>query len=87
VVDIGSITIQELIDHLEKTIGIEVSLVTAGQFALYNAYLPGTKQKDRLKLKVEDVYNTVASEPMPEGRKYLQMELGGSVKGEDDIDF
>jgi len=24
---------------------------------------------------------------MPEGRKYLQMELGGAVKGEDDVDF
>ena len=87
VVDEGSITIQEMFDYLEKKIGIEVTLVTAGQFALYNAYLPGTKHKDRLSRKVEDVYNEVAAEPLPETRKYLQMELGGSVKGEDDIDF
>jgi len=33
------------------------------------------------------VYNQVATEPLPEGRKYLQMELGGAIKGEDDVDF
>lgn len=76
-----------MIDYLEKEKNLEVSLVTAGQFAIYNAYLPGTKQKDRLTQKVEDVYNSIASEPMPEGRKYLKMELGGSIKGEDDVDF
>ena len=86
-VDIGSITIQEMIDYLAKTHNIEVSLVTAGQFALYNAYLPGTKHKARLTQKVEDVYNEIAAEPIVEGRKYLQMELGGAVKGEDDVDF
>jgi hypothetical protein len=48
VVDLGSITIKEMIDYLEKELNIEVSLVTAGQFALYNAYLPGDKQKKRL---------------------------------------
>jgi len=42
-VDKGSLTIQEMIDHLTETIGIETSLVTAGQYALYNAYLPGEK--------------------------------------------
>lgn len=87
IVDIGSVTIQEMIDYLKDTIKIEVSLVTAGQFALYNAYLPGEKQKKRLTMKVEDVYNEVSPEPMPASRKYLQMELGGSVLGEDDVDF
>ena len=86
-VDKGSLTIQEMIDHLEKEIGIEVSLVTAGQYALYNAYLPGPKQKARLPRKIEEVYAEIAPEPLPAGRKYIQMELGGAVKGEDDIDF
>jgi ubiquitin-activating enzyme E1 len=86
-VDIGSITIQEMIDHLKETIKIDVSLVTAGQYALYNAYLPGDKQKKRLTRKIEDVYNEISPEPMPENRKFIQMELGGAVIGEDDVDF
>ena len=30
--------------------------MSAGNFALYNAYLPGNKHNDRLQKKVEDVY-------------------------------
>jgi len=71
VVDLGSITIKEMIDYLEKEKGIEVSLVTAGQYALYNAYLPGDKQKKRLTQKIEDVYHSIAPEPLPKDRKYL----------------
>jgi len=37
-----------MIDYLEKEKNLEVTLVTAGQFAIYNSYLPGNKQKDRL---------------------------------------
>jgi hypothetical protein len=76
-----------MIDYLEKEKGIEVTLVTAGQFALYNAYLPGDKQKLRLTRKIEDVYAEVSPEPIPPNRKYLQMELGGSVKDDDEKDF
>ena len=56
VVDIGSITFQELFDYLGKTYNIEVVLVSAGNFALYNAFLPGNKHGPRLGMKVEDVY-------------------------------
>lgn len=48
VVDKGSLTFQQLFDHLEETYKIEVTLVSAGTFALYNAYLPGGKHKPRL---------------------------------------
>jgi hypothetical protein len=38
-------------------------------------------------MKVEDVYKEVAEEPLVSGRKYIQMELGGSCKDEEDTDF
>ena len=38
-------------------------------------------------MKVEDVYKEVSTEPLVGGRKYIQMELGGSCKDEDDTDF
>ena len=52
-------------------------------------YLPGNKHAPRLDMKVEDVYNQVAGEemPIPEGRKYLRLSIGGACKGEDDMDF
>ena len=52
----GSLTFQQLFDHLDQKYGVEVTLVSCGRFALYNAYLPGNKHAPRLEQKVEDVY-------------------------------
>ena len=58
----GSLTFKQLFDHLEETYGIEVTLVSCGQYAVYNAYLPGNKHAPRLEKKVEDVYVQVSEE-------------------------
>ena len=74
---------------MEKTYSIEIQLVSADRYSLYNMYLPGQKHAPRLAMKVEDVYNQVAGAEMPiaPGRKYLRLEIGGACKGEDDKDF
>ena len=88
VVNDGSLTFQQLFDHLDKNYNIEVTLVSCGNYALYNSYLPGNKHAPRLQEKVEDVYKKIAEHPLPKGRYYLTLELGGSVKGEEDeVDF
>lgn len=56
VVDEGSLTLSQLFEYMQKKYNIEITLVSAGNFALYNAYLPGNKHNDRLQKKVEDVY-------------------------------
>lgn len=71
VVDMGSLTFQELFDYLKEKYKIEVTLVSAGNFALYNAYLPGNRQKARLPLKVEDVYKTVSENTIADSQYYL----------------
>ena len=53
----GSLTVQELFDHLKEKYEVDISLLTTGKFSLYNAYLPGGKNADRLPMKIEDVYN------------------------------
>jgi len=72
---------------LEEKYNIEITLVSCGSYALYNAYLPGGKHKPRLEMKVEDVYNQVAENPLAAHKKQLQIELGGSCKDEEDCDF
>jgi ubiquitin-activating enzyme E1 len=62
VVDIGSLTTQELFDYLKKTFNIEIDLLTAGSFALFNRYLPKNKHGPRLAMKIEDVYSQVCEE-------------------------
>mmetsp|Transcript_21396 Transcript_21396/g.33094 ORF Transcript_21396/g.33094 Transcript_21396/m.33094 type:complete len:458 (-) Transcript_21396:85-1458(-) len=86
-VNMGSITFKQLFAHLAEKYKIEVTLVSAGKYALYNGFLPGNKHGPRLDMKVEDVYNQVSEKPIPQGKKYIQMELGGSCTDEDDVDF
>ena len=57
---------------MKARFNIEVTLISCGKMALYNAYLPGKKHAPRLARKIEDVYNEIATdEPLPEGRTYL----------------
>jgi ubiquitin-activating enzyme E1 len=87
VVDAGSLTFQQLFDFVEKNFGIEVTLVSSGNYALYNSYLPGNKHKPRLQEKVEDVYSKIAESPIPDTRYYIQLEFGGCIAGDDETDF
>ena len=90
IVDKGSLTFQQLIDHMNSTYGIEITLVTSGNFSLYNAYAPGGKHTARLSQLVEDVYVEIAEEPIPAGKTYLKLEFGGSTvpkDGEEEADF
>jgi ubiquitin-activating enzyme E1 len=86
-VDIGSVTLKEMFEFLEKKFNIEVTLASAGKYIIYNAYLPGNKQKERLTMKVEEVYNLVAEQPLIASKKHLQIDLGGTCKDVEDCDF
>ena len=55
-VNVGSLTFQGLFDWLKDNKSVEISMVTCGEVALYNAYLPGNKHAARLSEKIEDVY-------------------------------
>jgi ubiquitin-activating enzyme E1 len=86
-VDLGSITFQQLFAFLEEKYNVEVSLVTAGQYSIYNAYQPGSKMKERLTRKIEEVYNEVSEIKLPASKKQMQLEIGGACKDEEDCDF
>jgi len=58
----GPLTFQQLFDHLRETYGVEITLVSSGQVALYNGYLPGNKHAVRLPRNIEEVYKEIATE-------------------------
>ena len=72
-------TFQQLFDWLKENKNVEISMVTCGQVALYNAYLPGNKHAPRLSRSIEEVYQEISKEPIPAGRKYLRIDVGGSI--------
>ena len=78
----GPLTFQQLFDQLKEKYGIEITLVSSGKVALYNGYLPGNKHAVRLPRLIEEVYREIADDPIPEGRTYLALEIGGEVIGE-----
>jgi len=86
----GSLTFQQLFDHLKSEIGIEITLVSSGSFSLYNAWLPGSKHASRLNRPIEEVWAEISPEALPATRPYLQLEVGGNViveAGADELDF
>lgn len=61
-------------------------MVACGRMALYNAYMPGTKNKARLPRKIEEVFMEISEEPFPENRSYIVLDLGGETVA-DGCDF
>lgn len=82
IVDQGSLTFQQLFDVLKERIGVDITLVSSGKYAIYNAYLPGNKHASRLTRPIEEVYAEIA-EPgheIPATRNYLVIEVSGSLE-------
>ena len=75
----GSMTFQQIFDWLQANKGVEVSMVTCGEVALYNAYLPGNKHAPRLAQTPEAVHLQISGKEQPAGRRYLKIDVGGSI--------
>jgi ubiquitin-activating enzyme E1 len=78
----GPLTFEQFFEEMKTRFNIDVTLVSSGKVALYNSYLPGNKHAVRRPRHIEDVYREIAEEPIPAGRYYLALELGGEVIGE-----
>jgi len=61
-------------------------MVTCGEVALYNAYLPGNKHGPRLAMNPETVHRDITKKDQPAGRRYLKIDVGGSII-ENNADF
>ena len=71
--------LKQFFDMMKEKYGVEVTLVSSGKVALYNGYLPGNKHAVRLTRTLDDIYREISKDPIPAGRKYLALELGGEV--------
>ena len=80
VINAGSLSLQALIEWFDTNLGLEITMITTGNIALYNAYLPNNKHASRLPMKVEDIFREMSDLGLPGGRYYLILEVGGSIK-------
>ena len=80
----GPMTFEQFFAEMKNRFNVEITLVSSGKVALYNGYLPGNKHAVRLPRKIEEVYREIAEDPIPEGRYYLAVEVGGTELSEGD---
>jgi hypothetical protein len=81
-----------LFDTLKERIGADITLVSSGKYAIFNAYLPGNKHASRLTRPIEEVYSEIAEEghKIPPARNYMIIEVSGSLEakeGAEEEDF
>jgi len=87
VIDKGSITLKELIDHMKETYNVHVNLVSHGKMSFFNEMITSDGSGEKMDLKLEEIYNELADKPLAEEKKYLQLDLGGTCLDEEDTDF
>ncbi len=73
----GPMTFLEFIAKMKADFNVEVTLISSGGVALFNSYLPGHKHAVRLPRNIEDVYNEISEEPLPERKTYMILSVGG----------
>lgn len=79
VIQEGSMTFEALFENLKVNHGVEITMVTTGDFALYNAYLPGGRHVPRLQQTPEAVLLQITGQSPPEGRRYIRLDVGGTI--------
>ena len=79
VVDGPALTFSKLFNKLKKRYNVDISLVECmnGAEALFDAFFMQGKHEPRRNRLIEDVYREVSKDPIPEGRNYLVLKVGG----------
>lgn len=67
---------------MKEKYSIDVTLLSSGKIAVYNAYLPGKKHEPRKEREISEIYRSISDEPIPDSRNYMIIEVGGEVIGE-----
>lgn len=74
-----------MFDWLTEEYKLETSMLSVGNLALYNEYLPGKKHAPRLSQKIEDVHAKVNPAGVIEGKNYICLDVGACLI-EDGVD-
>lgn len=71
----GDLTCSQFDEWLQKEHKIEISMITAGKFILYNPSLYRAHATTRANMKIVDVWKQVTNQQLPPGRSYLLLDL------------
>lgn len=70
-----AMTIDGLIEHLEETYGVELSMLSTGVTILYSDFMDRKKMKERKTMPLRQVVELVTKKEIPAAQKYLIFEI------------
>ena len=61
---------------------MDPSIVTLGKQVIYSIYPMKEEHKQRLSMRIEDIYSQVSGAPCPAHRRYIPLTVSGSLTNE-----
>lgn len=88
-VDIGDVTLEQLMQHFQDKYGVEVTMLSHGASMLFYNFGVALKKKvkDRLKEKVSDLVKTVGGAELGPNTKYIVLEACVQNEEEEEIEI
>ena len=83
--EVHDITLQDFLAHFEKK-GLSIQMLSSGVSLLYASFYPPNKLKDRLKLKMSDLVETVSKKAIPEHQKNIIFEMTVEDQTDEDVE-
>jgi len=86
-VDIGDVTMKNFMSWFEKEYGLEINMLSQGEKMLYYNFM-GLKKavKERLKMPMSKVVESITKEPIPQHEIYLILEACCNDLNDEDIE-
>ncbi|KAF0690396.1 Aste57867_18231 [Aphanomyces stellatus] len=82
--NVGDVTLQQFLNHFEKTYGAEISMLSYGVTILYAMYSAKSRSKERMGMKISELVTTITKQALPPNQKYLILEVCATdAEGED----
>lgn len=83
-IDIGDVTMQELIDHFEEKYGLEINMLSHGASMLYYNFNLNKKVKERLATPMSKVVESVGKKQLLPSERFFILEACCNVPEDDD---
>ncbi|KAJ1675270.1 E1 ubiquitin-activating protein [Spiromyces aspiralis] len=82
----NDLTINELIEHIERVYGVTISSISSGVKMMYSVWF-GPMHEPRKTMKISEVYEKVMGQPTPAHIKRVVLDVGADDENEEDVDL
>mmetsp|Transcript_47391 Transcript_47391/g.112774 ORF Transcript_47391/g.112774 Transcript_47391/m.112774 type:complete len:1011 (+) Transcript_47391:93-3125(+) len=86
-ISMGDISLQAFIDHFQKEMNLEVSMISCGVSIIYSAFMTSKKKlEERLPMPMSQLVQSIAKVEIPQSQKYLVLEVCCTDEDDEDVE-